>query len=335
MPAFSPPSVTSRSTTDVMRDFLRASPVRLAPMASFTNVPFRQVAMRCGSGITTNEEIDADALVRDNAWAVEASRADLDGGPVVMQLLGNRAETLVPAALRLVEAGADVIDINMGCPVPKVVTKGKGAALMRDLTGTAALLVALRRALDGVPLTIKIRGGWDDEHANAVEFARMAEDTGVDAITVHPRTRAQRYGGRAPWDVIADVVRAVQIPVTGNGDVTSLDEAHAMIEATGCVSVMVGRAALGRPWLFDPSYVSLSDEARARYEADVIAEHMARIQERFAPSLALVQMKKHLAHYGAARPDARALRADLFAQPDAASLLATYRAQSESALLLA
>jgi tRNA-dihydrouridine synthase B len=323
------------TTTSTMRDLLRDAPVRLAPMASFTNVPFRQVALRCGSGLTTNEEIDAEALIRDNAWAVEASRADLDGGPVAMQLLGNRADTLVPAALRLVEAGADVIDINMGCPVPKIVNKGKGAALMRDLPSTAELLTELRRALDGVPLTIKIRGGWDDEHANAVEVATMAEEVGVDAITVHPRTRAQRYGGQAPWDVIADVVAAVRIPVTGNGDVTSLEEARAMMAETGCESVMVGRAALGRPWLFDTAYDSLGAEARAAYEADVIAEHMARIQDRFAPRLALIQMKKHLAHYGSGRPAARALRAELFAQPDVMSLLATYRAQAERPALSA
>lgn len=320
-------------TTSTMRDLLREAPVRLAPMASFTNVPFRLVALRCGSGLTTNEEIDAESLIRDNAWAVEASRADLDGGPVAMQLLGNRAETLVPAALRLVEAGADVIDINMGCPVPKIVNKGKGAALMRDLPATAELLTALRRALDGVPLTIKIRGGWDDEHANAVEVATMAEEVGVDAITVHPRTRAQRYGGKAPWEVIADVVSAVTIPVTGNGDVTSLDDARAMMATTGCESVMVGRAALGRPWLFDAAYDALSPEARADYEAEVVAEHMARIQERFAPRLALIQMKKHLAHYGSGRPGARALRAELFAQPDAESLLMTYRVQGEHLVL--
>lgn len=319
----------------MMRDLLREAPVRLAPMASFTNVPFRQVALRCGSGLTTNEEIDAEALVRDDAWAVEASRADINGGPVAMQLLGNRAETLVPAAHRLIEAGADVIDINMGCPAPKIVNKGKGAALMRDLPATAELLTALRRALDGVPLTIKIRGGWDGEHANAVEVARMAADVGVDAITVHPRTRAQRYGGQAPWEVIADVVAAVEIPVTGNGDVTSLAEAYAMMAATGCESVMVGRAALGRPWLFDPAYDTLEPEARAKYEADVVAEHMARIRDRFAPRLALIQMKKHLAHYGSGRPAARILRSELFAQLDATSLLATYRAQAERPLLAA
>ncbi len=295
-------------------------------MASFTNAPFRRIAVRCGSGFTTNEEIDAEALLAGNAWAAESAHTDLDDGVVAMQLLGNSTETLVPAAARLVEAGADIIDINMGCPVPKIVHRGKGAALMRDVAATARILAAVRAAID-VPLTIKIRGGWDECQPNAVEVARMAEDVGVDAITVHPRTRSQRFGGQAPWDVIADVVAAVTIPVTGNGDVTSLAEARAMMDATGCAGVMVGRAALGRPWLFDEAYERLDGAGRADYEASVIAEHMDLIEDSFAPRLALLQMKKHLAQYGAGREDARALRAELFAQPSTAALRATFASQ--------
>ena len=314
-----------------MSDLLRESPVRLAPMASFTNAPFRRIAVRCGSGFTTNEEIDAEALLAGNAWAGESARTGLDGGVVAMQLLGNSTETLVPAAVRLVEVGADIVDINMGCPVPKIVHRGKGAALMRDVAATARILCAIRRAID-VPLTIKIRGGWDECQPNAVEVARMAQDAGVDAITVHPRTRSQRFGGRAPWDLIADVVAAVAIPVTGNGDVTSLAEARQMMAATGCRSVMVGRAALGRPWIFDRDYEGLDGVGRAAYEARVIAEHLDLIEGCFSPRLALLQMKKHLAQYGAGRLDARALRAELFAQPSVEALRATFeRQQAEAA----
>lgn len=309
-----------------MSELLAESPVRLAPMASFTNAPFRRVAVRCGSGFTTNEEIDAEALLAGNAWAGESARTDLDEGVVAMQLLGNSAETLVPAALRLVEAGADIVDINMGCPVPKIVQRGKGAALMRDVPATGRILSAIRQAID-VPLTIKTRGGWDECQPNAVEVARMAQDVGVDAITVHPRTRAQRFGGRAPWDVIADVVAAVEIPVTGNGDVTSLAEARQMMAATGCHSVMVGRAALGRPWLFDDAYDRLGDVGRAAYEERVITEHLGLIEAYFPPRVALLQMKKHLAQYGAGRADARALRAELFAQPTAEALRETFARQ--------
>lgn len=313
-------------------ELLREAPVRLAPMASFTNAPFRRIAVRCGSGFTTNEEIDAEALLAGNAWAAQSARADLEDGVVAMQLLGNSADMLVPAAIRLVEAGADMIDINMGCPVPKVVHRGKGAALMRDVVATARILAAVRAAID-VPLTIKIRGGWDECQPNAVEVAQMAEDVGVDAITVHPRTRVQRFGGQAPWDVIADVVAAVGIPVTGNGDVASLAEARAMMEATGCHGVMVGRAAVGRPWLFDEAYERLDRAGRAGYEAEIIAEHLDLIEDCFPTRLALLQMKKHLAQYGAGREDARALRADLFAQPSAAALRATFASQQARTVL--
>jgi len=295
-------------------EWLAASPVRLAPMASYTNVPFRRIAIECGSGFTTNEEIDAEALVRGNDWATRSARGDVDLGVVAMQLLGGTEESLAPAAIRLVEAGADIVDINMGCPVPKIVKRGKGAALMRDVAATARLLQAVRRAIPDTPLTIKIRGGWNDHEQNAVEVARMAQDVGVDAITVHPRTRSQRYSGRAPWDVIADVVAAVAIPVTGNGDVTSLAEARRMMAETGCASVMVGRAALGHPWIFDDRYGAMDDAARLAFEADVIARHLDRIEAHFPRHEALVQMKKHLMHYSAGWPGARFLRTDLFAQ---------------------
>ncbi|MEZ4502286.1 MAG: tRNA-dihydrouridine synthase [Dehalococcoidia bacterium] len=303
----------TEATTETMTALLATSPVRLAPMAAFTNAAFRAVAVECGSGFTTHEEIDVDALLNGNASIEQATGIEA-GRVVAMQLLGCTAETLVPAALELVEAGADIIDVNMGCPAPKVVRKGKGAALMRDVASTARVLSVLRAALDGVPLTIKIRGGWSDQESNAVEVARMAQDVGVDAITVHPRTRAQRYGGKAPWDVIADVVQAVDIPVTGNGDVTSMVEARRMIAETGCASVMIGRGALGRPWVFDESYEDLDEAGRADYEARVVTRHLELIEDLFAPREALLQAKKHLARYAAGRPGASTFRGELFRQ---------------------
>jgi nifR3 family TIM-barrel protein len=298
-----------------MRDLIAAGPVRLAPMASYTNAPFRLVARECGSGFGTNEEIDAEALLRENRRTAHMAQITPDEEPVAMQLLGASAEQLVPAALRLVEAGASIIDINMGCPAPKVVRRGKGAALMRDVPRTAGILAALRRALDGsgVPLTIKIRGGWDDACLNAVEVARMAQDAGVNAITVHPRTRSQRYSGQAPWDVIAGVVRAVDIPVTGNGDVRSLDEARQMMAQTGCAGVMIGRGALGRPWVFDPAHEARSPEQRRAHEKVVIARHLALIEACFPPHEALLHTRKQLALYLAGRPGAGARRARIFA----------------------
>ena len=307
-----------------MTELLRASPVRLAPMAGLTNVPFRLAAVRCGSGFTTNEEIDADALSRGIPTAESMMRNDPALGIVAMQLLGNSAETLVPAAHRLLEAGADIIDINMGCPVPKIVRRGKGAALMRDVPATGRMLAALRRELE-VPLTIKIRGGWNDRETNAVEVALMAQDVGVDAITVHPRTRAQQFGGRAPWDVIRQVVEAVDIPVTGNGDVTSLEQARRMMAETGCAAVMVGRGALGRPWVFDAAHAALDPDARRPYEVYVVLAHLDAIEQHFPPALALVQMKKHLAQYSVGWPDCRPWRVEMFACASVAAVRDAYR----------
>ncbi|MDA1009968.1 MAG: tRNA-dihydrouridine synthase [Chloroflexi bacterium] len=317
-------------TRPAMLEALRESPVRLAPMASFTNGPFRAIAVRCGSGFTTNEEIDAEAFLAGNARAEALMCGGDDSGLVAMQLLGSSAATLVPAALRLVEAGASIIDINMGCPVPKIVRAGKGAALMRDVPAAARVLAALRRALEDVPLTIKIRGGWDESQPNAIEVARMAEEVGVDAITVHPRTRAQRFGGRAPWEVIADVVAAVDIPVTGNGDVVSIAQAQSMMATTGCLSVMIGRAALGRPWIFDETYEHLDEDGRAAYEARTIAAHLERIGERYPPREALLQTKKHLARYASGGRDAAALRVELFAQSSVEAARAVFDRAAQS-----
>ena len=320
--------VTAGDTSCMGRDsilqLLGARTVRLAPMASFTNAAFRRIAVQCGSGFVTNEEIDAEALVHRNRIALEMARVEPSDGPVAMQLLGNSAASLVPAALHLAEAGAAAVDINMGCPTPKIVRHGKGAALMRDVATTASILSALRAALGDLPLTIKIRGGWDESQPNAVEVARMAEDVGVDAITVHPRTRAQRFGGRAPHQVIGDVVRAVRIPVTGNGDITSLAEARQMMAETGCASVMVGRAALGRPWLFDEAYERMDAEARNGYEARVVGEHFDLIEALCSPRQAVMQMKKHLALYVSGRQHPRGWRAELFALATPTDVRAAY-----------
>jgi tRNA-dihydrouridine synthase len=161
-------------------------------------------------------------------------------------------------------------------------------------------------------LTVKIRGGWDDTHLNAVEVARMAEAEGVDAITVHPRTRAQQFTGKAPWTIVGEVVDAVCIPVTGNGDVRSMADARRMAAATGCRSVMIGRGALGRPWVFDEDYEALGPVARREYRTRVIARHVALIHENCSEKYALIQLKKHLAWYTDGLGHARECRVALF-----------------------
>jgi nifR3 family TIM-barrel protein len=271
---------------------------RLAPMAGISNAPFRLLTRECGSAFTTSEEIDAISLVRGSAAAHDIVRMYPGERPIAYQLLGSDADLLARAAELVQEAGADIVDLNMGCPVPKITRQGKGAALMRDVPATARIIRTLRNAVR-VPLTVKIRGGWDDEHLNAVEVARMAEDEGVDAIAVHPRTRSQRFHGRAPWQIIADVVAAVRVPVTGNGDITSMAEARRMMAETGCAAVMIGRGALGRPWVFDERFETLDPAARWRERARIIRRHLALIEDHFAanPRYALNQMRKHLGWY--------------------------------------
>lgn len=284
--------------------------LRLAPMAGVTNVPFRLVARECGAGLLTSEEIDARALLADNAQTLGLVRHVVEERPIAVQLLGGDPDVLATAARRCEAGGADAVDLNMGCPVAKIVAKGQGAALMRDPLLAGVIFRTMRKAVT-VPFTIKIRGGWDDQHVNAVDIARIAESEGVDAITVHPRTRSQQYTGRAPWDVIASVVDAVRVPVIGNGDVASVADAHAMRAATGCHAVMIGRAALGAPWIFRGVEVDREERARIiRRHADLIAEHL--------PGRAgLLQLKKHLVWYSRGLVGAARVRPALFQAADA------------------
>ena len=184
---------------------------------------------------------------------------------------------------------------------------------MRDPLTAAVLLRTMRKAI-ATPFTVKIRGGWDDRTVNAVEIARIAEGEGVNAITVHPRTRAQQFSGVAPWEIIAAVADAVRIPVTGNGDVRSLTDARAMVAATGCAAVMIGRGALGAPWIFAGLTVSREEKAR------IIRRHCALIEASLELRTALVQLKKHLAWYAGGLPFAARMREELFGAPSAAAV---------------
>src|SRR5207253_9962488 len=210
------PRRRARGVAPALREMLDGMiDLRLAPMAAVTNAPFRLVARECGAGRLTSEEIDARGLVEGSARTAELASFLPEEHPIALQLLGGDPAVPAEAARRLEAAGADAIDLNMGCPVAKIVAKGQGAALMRDPWRAAMIFRAMRKAVT-VPQTAKIRGGWDERAPNAVEIARVAEDEGVDALTVHPRTRSQQFSGRAPWDVIGQVVAAVRMPVTGN-----------------------------------------------------------------------------------------------------------------------
>ena len=284
---------------------------RLAPMAGISNAPFRLVCKELGSSLTTSEEISARGLIHKQGHTLEIASYLTQEKPIAMQIFGSEPDILAEAAKTLTGQGADLIDLNMGCPVPKVTKTGAGAALMRDAKLCATIFHKIRTAIN-IPFTIKIRGGWDDEHINASEIAKIAESEGVDSIAVHPRTRSQQFTGLAPWEVIRMVVESVKIPVTGNGDVKNYRDAEHMVRETGCKSVMIGRAALGAPWIFDKNFVELNLVEQHEYKYRVIKRHFTLIKENMNPALATMQMKKHLAWYITGLPGVRVARQEIF-----------------------
>ena len=225
------------------------SPGVLAPLAGITSLPFRLLAREAGCGLVYSEMVSANGLVHGSPKTRELMARHPDEGPLAIQIFGSEPDAMAEGARRVQAAGADILDINFGCAVKKVVRTGAGVALMREPDRSAAILRAVRAAV-AIPLTLKIRAGWDASGDQAMALARMAEDCGADAVAVHPRTAAQGFSGRADWNLIARIKRAVAIPVIGNGDVTTPEDAVRMRSETGCDLVMVGRAAIGRPWIF-------------------------------------------------------------------------------------
>ncbi|MGD8366839.1 MAG: tRNA dihydrouridine synthase DusB [Desulfobacterales bacterium] len=225
------------------------NPGVLAPLANITNLPFRLLAKEAGCALVYSEMISANGLVHRSKKTLAMLATDPAERPVAMQIFGADPPVMAEAASILEEAGADICDINFGCSVKKVVKTGAGVALMREPVRAEAVLCAVRKAVS-IPLAIKIRTGWDPSGAQALGLCRVAEDCGVDAVAVHPRTATQGFGGRADWSIIAAVKGQTRLPVIGNGDVTCADDALAMQRQTGCDAVMVGRAAIGDPFLF-------------------------------------------------------------------------------------
>jgi tRNA-dihydrouridine synthase B len=222
----------------------------LAPMAGITNVPFRRVNRMFGVGLAFTEMISANGLTRGMKKTLRYLDTHPDDTPLGVQIFGAAPAALAEAAKILSDQGADLLDINMGCPVKKVVKTGAGAALLRDLSLMAEIIGAVRRATP-LPLTVKVRAGWRRESINVLEAAHIAQDAGADAVIVHPRTADQGFSGRADWSLIKGVKDHLQIPVIGNGDIRNGADALKMLQMTGCDAVMAGRGSLGNPWLFD------------------------------------------------------------------------------------
>ncbi len=306
----------------------------MAPMAGITDKPFRQLVREQGCQLAFTEMVSAKAILYNNrrTW----NMLDLNGEDAVgVQLFGSEPEVMAEAARIAQQQGAQVIDINMGCPVPKIVNNGEGAALMRQPERAFAIVKAVAEAVS-VPVTVKIRAGWDASSINAVSFTRGIAQAGARAVTVHGRTRAQMYSGRACWEIIARVVQAVDIPVIGNGDVWSGAAAKEMLRQTGCHGVMLARWVLGNPWLFAEAASALAGREYSppslRDRIFMAIRHLRMEVAYRGEKQAVLFMRKHLAWYLKGLPGASHLKRKIFAEQSAdviANLLYRYIESAE------
>jgi nifR3 family TIM-barrel protein len=253
LPNASPSAPTSSAKPFFIGKHKIEQPFLLAPMASVSEMPFRVIALEMGAGLATTELISSSGIFYKNRRTRQYMTFDREKErPYSLQLFGGTVDVMAHAARAAMEHGADIVDINMGCPVRKVTGSGSGSALLCDLPRAAEMVKAMRAAVDDrIPITAKIRTGWDDSTINAIDMAKNLEDAGCAALAIHGRTRAQGYSGKANWDIIGDVARSVKMPIIGNGDVCTFDDAHRMLSHTGCAAVMIGRGALGNPWIFE------------------------------------------------------------------------------------
>ncbi|WP_258360632.1 tRNA dihydrouridine synthase DusB [Moorella sulfitireducens (nom. illeg.)] len=309
------------------------APLVTAPMAGFTDPIFRLLAREAGAALTYTEMISAQGLIyRSKAtWAL----LDLKGesGPVAVQLFGREPGIMAAATRLAVTAGAAIVDLNMGCPTPKIVKNGEGAALMRDLSLAAEIVAAMVEAAGPIPVTVKMRKGWDEDSVNVLEAALAVVAAGAKAVAVHGRTRSQFYSGQADWTCIRRVKEAVPVPVIGNGDIRTPADAIAMLEQTGCDAVMVGRAAVGNPWLLMAIRARL--EGRPEPPPPDVATRMAIAMRHFkmmvdlkGEKVAVKEMRKVLACYLRGLPGAARLRQHLYTLDTAAAVMAALVAYS-------
>jgi len=274
--------------------------VFLAPMAGITDLPFRTIVREFGCGLAFTEMVSAAGLVLGTGKTcryLDSSPADR---PLGVQLFGVDPGTLAAAARIAAAGGVELLDMNMGCPVKKVVKTGAGAALMRDPKRAAAILKALRGASD-LPLTVKIRAGWRQSEINALEIGRIAEECGADAVILHPRTAEQGFGGRSDWGLLAALKACLRVPVIGSGDIRRPDDAARMLSETGCDAVMVGRGALGNPWLVGNILSHLSDgdvcPPSLAERGETIRRHLALAVDYYGEKIGTRDFRKHLLWY--------------------------------------
>ena len=273
----------------------------LGPMAGVTDLPFRLLCKEQGAGLLCMEMVSAKAIYYNNRNTESLLEIHPDETPVSLQLFGSDPKIMSEMAKRIEERPFAILDVNMGCPVPKVVRNGEGSALMKEPKLVYEIVSALVKAIDK-PVTVKIRKGFDDDHVNAVEIAKIIEEAGAAAVAVHGRTREQYYSGKADWDIIRQVKEAVSIPVIGNGDVTSPQKADELVRQTGCDGIMIARGAQGNPWIFSEMiHWEETGELPPRPDKDEIRKMMlrhARLQLEYKGEFCGIrEMRKHVAWY--------------------------------------
>ena len=286
----------------------------LAPMAGITDLSFRLMARRFGADLVTSEMVSAEGVLRGNPATRALLRIHPEERPVAVQLFGGKARAVAEAARVVADQGVDIIDLNMGCAVPKVIRQGAGAALVLDPDRVGEMVAAVRQAVRA-PVTVKIRSGWSREQINAVEVARRVEGAGADALTVHPRTARQGFSGAADWEIIARVKAGVSIPVIGNGDVRRPEQVEKLRQLTGCDGVMIGRGAMGNPWIFREAKQLARGEIRRRLSPgerlEVMLEHVRLFQAHSANRSMLIGARSLLIWYSRGFPGSGRLRAAL------------------------
>lgn len=289
------------------------NPIFSAPMAGISDLPYRLIMKRHGASLVFTEMISANGLFFNGKATRILLQSRSEERPLGIQLFGDNPERMAEAATSVEEAG-ELIDINLGCPVKKVVRSGAGSALMREPAKVARIISAVRKATT-LPLTIKFRSGWDNDSVNFLEIARIAVDEGVDALTLHPRTRTQMFGGEAEWQQLKELKEAVSIPVIGSGDLFDAEKIKTMFVTTGCDAVMVGRGGYGNPWIIRQALELLAGKPvtppSPAERLAVAREHFNLCLEIFGPQKTLGQMRKHLCWYVRGMENAAGFRADI------------------------